>query len=235
MYKNTMISALKELLQLTPGVPIPLSLLENPELSRYFIRFEAGDTIIYQKDPVNYFYILLSGQTIIMNQIAWSTNDIINFVQPPHILGLSEYLNHDSLYNAFVVAGTRCLTFKIGADDFIRLIQSNTELCYDTLSVMGSMFTLNTGHAETRRIFHPKDYVGYYLYIHARDFLPSRPYVYPLTRTAMSAELSINLRTLYRYLDTLKEEGYLTLKKGKIIIEKEHFLKLSERYGKILL
>lgn len=235
MYKNNLIPVLKELLQMPPGAPVPGSLLDNHEYSRYFTHFEPGDTIIYQKDPVNYFYILLSGQTIIMNQISWSTNDIINFVQPPHILGLSEHLTNDPLYNAFVVAGTRCLTFKIKADDFIRLIRTDADLCYYALSIMGHMFSFNTGHAETRRIFHPKDYVGYYLYLHARDYLPSRSYIYPFTRAEMAAELSINLRTLYRYLDSMKEDGYLTLRKGKIIIERSHFAKLSERYSKVLL
>ncbi len=230
MPKDDLRQLLKVLLQLPPNSPVPRSLLIHPTLSRYFVRFERGDTIIYQKDPTKYFFILLNGQTIIMNLISWSTNDIINYVQPPHILGLSEYLTQDEFYNAFVVADTKCLTFKIRANEFIQLIQSDAELCYLVLTVMGYMFTLNTGRAETRRIFPPKDCVGYYLYVQAKN---TSSYTCPLTHNELSAELNINLRTLYRYLDSLKEDGYLTLRRGKIVIESSHFQKLSERYGKV--
>ena len=232
MYKTPEFHLLSEVFSCLSDPSVLDILLKNQEAFRYLKEFKSGETILYQKDPAKYLYFLLRGQCIIMNQISWSPNDIINFVQPPHILGLSECLNNDSLYNAFVVAKTNCVIFQMKTDDFLHTIQSNADLCYHTLITLGQMFSQNLARAETRQVFHPKDCLGYYLYLHAQHSLP---YVCPITRANLALELNINLRTLYRYIDALKTDKYLTLKRGKMIVEKRHFATLSERYSSVIL
>ena len=97
MYKNTK-KALEIILKEEYDKENPLQSFTHLNLGNQLLTVPKGETILYQGDSAEYFYILLSGHTVIMNQISFSTNDIIDYVEPPHILGLMEYINKDSFY-----------------------------------------------------------------------------------------------------------------------------------------
>lgn len=167
-----------------------------------------------------------------MNQISFSTNDIIDYVEPPHILGLMEYINKDSFYTAFVVADTACVLFRVNAKEFMDFIQQDAKLCYQALIITAHIASSNMDRAETHRIFPTKDILGHYLY---RQACYKLPYTCPLTRKGLANKLNINLRTLYRYLDYMEKHNYITLHKGKIIINQEQMEQLSLRYGDVII
>lgn len=231
MYKNT-IEALGIALRGEYNKKDPVSSLAHLSLGSQLIVAEKGETIIYQKDPAKYCYFLLSGRTVIMNQISWSIDDIIDYVEPPHILGLMEYLMKIPSYTAFVVAESTCVLLRVLTEDFVKLIQHENDLCYRTLLILGSVANNNMERAETQRMFPAKDILGHYLYTQAHHSLP---YTCPLTRKDLSDKLTINLRSLYRYLDHMQKKGYIVLKRGKIVIDEEHFEKLAGRYGEVIL
>ena len=231
MKKNT-IAAINMVLNEEYDCENPLVSLLPLDLGSQVVVAEKGDTILYQKDPVRYFYFLLSGRTIILNHISWSIDDVIDFVEPLHILGLMECLMNFDSYTAFVVAETKCVMLRVPKEEFIELIQSDHVLCYKTLLLVAVMANNNMERAETHRMFPPRDILGHYLYTKA---FGSLPYTYPLTRKELSATLTINLRSLYRYINDMKNKGCLSLRRGKIVIEAAHLEKLAERYSEVIL
>ena len=231
MYKST-IEALEIILNDKYDKNDPVSSLKHLSLGNHLMKVGKGETIIYQQDPAKYFYFLLSGRTIILNHISWSTDSIIDYVEPPHILGLLEYLTDVPAYTAFVVADTPCVLFRVAASDYISLIQNDSKLCFRTLIILGKVSNLHMERAEQQRIFPQIDILGHYLYLQARHAVP---YVCSLTRKELADELSINLRTLYRYLDKMEKQGYLILRRGKIVIEQQQLDNLAIRYENIIL
>lgn len=231
MHKNLEI-ALEIILKEEYDKENPLLSFSHLDLGNRLYTVPKGETILYQGDPADYYYFLLSGSTLIMNQISFSTSDIIDYVKPPHILGFMEFILHEPIYTAFVVAESACTLFRIRARDFMDLIRHNAELCYQTLLVTAKMTDSNMNLAETHRIFPPKDLLGWYLYQQARYQIP---YKCPLTRKELSDKLNINLRTLYRYISQLEEEGYIALHKGKIVIGENEMNYLSERYEHVII
>lgn len=193
---------------------------------------EKGDTLIYQKDPINYFYFLLNGRLSAVNQITWNSDNVIDYLEPLDMVGLIEYLNHINFYTAYVVADTKAVLYKIRKDLFEQIIKNNTDLCYKTLFLLGKIAGSNMHRAEARRLFHPLDMLGHYLFLESQAHLP---YVCPITRNILAEKLHINLRTLYRYLNTLHSMDYIEIKHGKICISHENFKKLESRYGNVIL
>lgn len=57
----------------------------------------------------------------------------------------------------------------------------------------------------------------------------------PVNQKGLANKLNINLRTLYRYLDYMEKHNYITLHKGKIIINQEQMEQLSLRYGDVII
>ena len=212
MYKNTK-KALEIILKEEYDKENPLQSFTHLNLGNQLLTVPKGETILYQGDSAEYFYILLSGHTVIMNQISFSTNDIIDYVEPPHILGLM-------------------VLFRVNAKEFMDFIQQDAKLCYQALIITAHIASSNMDRAETHRIFPTKDILGHYLY---RQACYKLPYTCPLTRKGLANKLNINLRTLYRYLDYMEKHNYITLHKGKIIINQEQMEQLSLRYGDVII
>ena len=93
-----------------------------------------------------------------MNQISFSTNDIIDYVEPPHILGLMEYINKDSFYTAFVVADTACVLFRVNAKEFMDFIQQDAKLCYQTLIITAHIAKFQYGSCRNTQNFPDQRY-----------------------------------------------------------------------------
>jgi len=210
----------------------PFSSLSGLVPRNQLITAEKGQTFICQKDPVKYLYVLIKGRAAVLNHIIWNNDNIIDYVESLEILGLVEYLNSMNVYTAYVVAETKCIMLRIPVEIFSHIIQENAFLCYQALLILGKVTESNMNRAETNSTFHPKDQLGHYLFLQAKHVTP---YICPMSRMDLSEYLHINLRTLYRYIDFMEENGFLTLRKGKIVIEAEHLRKLTERYGDVIL
>lgn len=231
MYIST-IDMLKRIFALDYNHEDPIRSFHNSEAIVYIRTYKKHDIIITQKDPVNYFYFLLSGKAAVMNSIAYSKGNLIDTLLPLDIMGLIEYLNDIPYYTGYVVAETSCTVLRIPVTQYGSIIRQDSALCFETLRVLGRVTQSNMDRAETSSIFHPKDRLGHFLYLSSQNH--SR-YVCPLTRKELASQLFINLRTLYRYLSALEDEGYLILNHGKIVIESKQFEKLEERYGSTIL
>ena len=224
--------ALKIILEKTYDKKNPsLSLMEIVPMKDLLV-FEKNDTILNQKDPLDYFYFLLSGRVSVWNEISWNSNNIIEYLEPLEVLGLIEYLNHTKYYTAYILAESKCTIFRIKTEQFIQILQNNNTLCFQMLFVLGKISALNMESAEKHYLFTPRDILGHYLFLQACH---QRPYTCRLTRTALAEKLHINLRTLYRHIYALEMENFLQLRKGKIVIEEEQYQRLAEKYKDIIL
>lgn len=208
----------------------------NPKSDLYQCKnifiFNRNDTIISQKAPINYFYILISGNASVWNQITWNDNNIVSYLTPLEILGLIEYLNNTSFYTADVIAETKCLVYRIPAKHFIQTIKDDSHLCFLTLSALGNVTAANMINAEKSSLFHYEDILGHYLFLEAT---PARPYTSPLTRVQLANRLNINIRTLYRYINLLRDKHYLQLITGKIVIDDHCYKLLAQKYESLIL
>lgn len=200
--------------------------------SKMLISYKKNEIIIQQMDDAEYLYFLLKGKVSVINSISWTNGDVIDTLVPLNIMGLTEKLNNVPRYTASVVANEQCVVMRVNADEYITLISKDAGLCFDTLKMLGKIASHNMNRAETGHIFHPQDRLGYYLFSMAKN---NTPYVCESTRKELSASLYINLRTLYRYLDSMEENGYITIDKGKVIVDENNLKKLDVRYGSVVL
>lgn len=190
-------------------------------------------TIIFQEDMIDYFYILLSGKVSVVNSVSWGYDLVIDYLEPIHILGLVEYLNNINTYTAFIVTESKCTLFKLPVEDFIQTIKKDSALCYQTLVALGEVTQANMNRCELKTIMHPRDALGNHLFHLAGA--SGLPYTFPRNRAELAEELHINLRTLYRYIKQLNEDGFLSLERGKIVIGRTEFEKMVARYNELIL
>lgn len=199
--------------------------------SRYVHTYGKNDMIITMNDMLNNIYILVRGEATVFGSLD-NNGGVIARIEPIEILGLLELLFNQTRYTAFVMAETDCLVFKIPAAMFHEIIQTNSTSCYYTLKTLARVTAKSMTEAATKRLLSPFDIIGYYLYLQAQHELP---YTCPHKRENLATILNINLRTMYRHIDSLKNQGFLTIQKGKIIVEQQHFTLLNERYSAMII
>ena len=231
MYNST-IRAIKLIFDDQYNHENPLLTFKDFQNRSMFHVYNKHDIIIHQGAPVKYIFFLLKGTALVQNSIEWTNSNTLDTLVPLDILGLVELLNDQPNYTGYVVAETPCVVLRVPVDQFLSIIKKDGLLCYETLRVLGKITEHNMNRAETNAIFQPYDRLGHFLYLSALEHLP---YTYPYTRKKLAEDVYINLRTLYRHLDSMEKDGFLKLERGKIIILKEHFEKLDERYGSIVL
>ncbi|HJB19625.1 MAG TPA: Crp/Fnr family transcriptional regulator [Candidatus Bariatricus faecipullorum] len=231
MYNDTK-KALAIIFSRTYNMRNPCESLRDCTSEYHLINYQKGETIICQNDPVKYTYFLLSGRACVLNHISFDSDNVVDFLEPLDVMGLVEFLNGMKAYTAYVVAKEKSAVFRLPLNVFVKIIQEDASLCYQTLLSVGESLKSNMDRAETNQLFRSRDILGHYLFLQAQRKLP---YVCPLTRKSLAENLHINLRTLYRHLSSFEETGCLELRRGKIVIEGEHFERLSERYGDVIL
>ena len=89
MYNNT-IKALEIIFKGEYDLRNPAASLRGIAAKNQLITAERNDTIINQKDPVKYFYLLLKGRACVLNHITWSNDNVVDFLEPLDILGIVE-------------------------------------------------------------------------------------------------------------------------------------------------
>lgn len=193
---------------------------------RNFKVFDNFDNITTQGDVLDTFYIFLKGKAAV-----WNEDQVVGTINPIEILGLIEYLNGIKYYTGDVVTEGECLVLKIKVEDFISLIQSDGKLCYQVLQVFGHAMSASMTNAEQKHLLVQEDILGYFLFLQA---INDHHFECTMTRTQLAKRLNLNLRTLYRYINVLRDNGMLCIKRGKIRVTEDNFVKLKKHYGELI-
>lgn len=196
------------------------------------IHISKGKVLFTQGEKAGSLYIIIKGRATVLNTIDWSINNIVDIIERPHIIGLMEVMNHSSRVSSYVVAISDMVLYHINGNDFLQIIKHDSILCFDTLMVM-SVVTENTMlSAEIKKTFPAQDVLGFYLFQFGKNHLNEE---LKISRAELAEELHINLRTLFRYLEDFKKNGYIKNKQRKIVIGEKELKKLSDRYANIQL
>lgn len=189
----------------------------------------TGRPFISQGEPIHRLHILLAGSCAVVILGSDGRTVIADRMAPVQILGLSETLRGVETYDAAVEAGTGAVLLEIPLPLFQAALSQSLPLCRTFLRYLAVLAVRNMDKADQKALVSPRDSLGFYLY---RSALGKHlPCFLPVSREQLAAELHLNLRTLYRYLDWYKAQGMLLPRRGKLAMDKGCFQKLKAAFG----
>lgn len=203
-----------------PGDYFPPRVMESTRM----LRLKAGDILLREGFAADEVYVLLQGSARVLVHTSAGKMAVVETAQAPHIFGATEAIAEHRLYGATVQAASPVLAARLPMEEYLRAVQSNQEAANVTIHYLAWLAVRNMDKSELKAITRPIDILLRYLYLEAQR--KELPYTIPFTREDMANELHINLRTLYRYIDRLEEQGFLHLQKAKISIDQEAFERL---------
>ena len=196
------------------------------------IRLKQGMQCIGGGLPVDKIYLLTAGKCYIVKYSIDGKRIIADTMYPVQLFGLYEMLREAPVYDATVTAATECVLLEFSAREFSRWIYGDNSIALITLEYLAGLVQNN--YRRNDRSLLNSGMENLLIYIHQYCTGRPLPAVLPVERKTMSEELGINLRTLYRYISRLKEEGLISIERGKISVTKEQFHQLDKLVSQIL-
>ncbi len=195
------------------------------------VRLGKGSPFINSGLPLNKIYLLLSGRCYIVKYSVDGKSIIADTMYPVQLFGLYEMLDHTQVYRATVTAASDCCLLEISAAYFRECLNEDIKTCLLTLEYLAGVMEQSISKSD-RTLFNTA-LQNLVLYIHQQCRGVTLPHRLAISRQTLSEELNINLRTLYRYLDKLKEENLILVERGKILVGPDQFARLDQFVGEL--
>ena len=202
---------------------------------KYYMRvIEVGEeeTLIEAGERCSNIYIILSGR---VTGIEWPMKERPYFFKdysPGDFFGEIEYFAGLTNYRISVVTVSRCRVAVIPVVYYMEWLQNDVEALY--LRTQENMRRLIEQTADARK----------YLFIEGRERLlmhlirkyeqkqpPKKLLELKQSREQLSEEIGFSVKTLNRNIKRLKEEDFIQIKKGKIVIGEEGYLQMKQHIG----
>lgn len=178
------------------------------------VAFRPGDVLMYP-DSAEFSILLLESGTVEVSRYAQEGERILqSFMTAPQCLGLIE-----SLTESPVLSGVKAVT--AGRYYSLRLrdpLFQKPEVLMLLLRYLAGLSEETMRKNAEEKHLSKKDRLAYAIYKNTKAPFPA---TLPLKREDLADLLAIPMRSLYRYLNELEEEGCIFRERGKICVNED--------------
>lgn len=218
--------------QLEEQVPALLEYTKNmPEdiRGRCTVRVHPAGSIIHQKNmELHSFGIVAMGENRVVNELENGNVYMIERNQAIDLIGEVTILAGMEKTSVTIEAVTDNVVAYISRKDASRWLEEDANIL--RLAAWHTAFKLyRSSYNNGAKLFYPPAYILLdYLVRYGRSQgmdgpAPPREISINRTRQALQEEMGINVKTLNRTIRQLKEEGFLSLCKGKIVFDRSQY------------
>lgn len=191
-----------------------------------FQTFAPEQTLINCGLPANKVYVLLNGSCLIVCYSHDGKASVQDSLQAPQIFGLTELICDQQCYSASVVGDKTGMVLAIPSTLFMQAIRNDLAACQAIIKYLAYLARRNMDAWEYSNLYAPQDTLVLHLYTWSRE--QQLPYTLKMERNDLAEFLHIQVRSLYRYLDNLKNQNMCCTVNGKITITEENFQALKD-------
>lgn len=186
-----------------------------------------NDCLIYNDMPSKYVYILLKGACY--SEKYSPSGKLLTAVacKPIEIYGLFEAV-HPTLnrHTATIRCASDCSYIRIPIQTYLDQLSRDPEFGVLSLKHFSLLVERILNENEYLLLNNTKDRLSLHLFRCCEN--QKFPVIVKTTKEELAQLLNISLRTLYRHLDCLYEEGLIATEHGKIVIYESHYQKIKE-------
>ncbi|GGG03011.1 hypothetical protein GCM10010912_54690 [Paenibacillus albidus] len=221
---------LADLIRSIPKLEHMLMQLPAEVCGRFVLRKFPAHTVIVRKDQtLTSVYIICTGRMRIVNEFDNGRLYAFTDTNLYTMIGETEILAGVQEYGCTVESVTECMTVQMSREDFV--------LCFETSHVFAKEISKDIAyklHQSSSKmgenLFYPVRYnlVCFLIAVAQKELAAQTAAVIPLKRQDMADRLGISLRSVNRVIQKLKEDGHVSIVKGKIHIEQQQYIKLTQ-------
>ena len=196
------------------------------------VTVDKGSVLVFRGDTLKFAYIMLKGELGIVYDAKEGKSHLYNCLMPFKIISDIEVLADEDKYCSTVIAEKDSLLFRIP----IRIFRHCMETCPEFSREVIRTFASCAYQISMKRGFQAYGSATQRLAIHltmtaaVRPPNETNPFVVDKTRQTLAEELELSVKTINRSIDTLKADGYLSIRGGKINIGKKQYEMMKENF-----
>ncbi len=196
--------------------------------SRLHLRKIEKGKIIHQKDEkLDYFGILCTGTIEIINELENGNVYLIERNEAIDFIGEVAIVSGYESSSVTIRTLETCYMVFMSAEDCRKLFEESVEF-YKIVTKKIAQKLYNNSYKSGIKFFYPTkyiiaDYFVNYYYNNIEDRVKIKE-----TRDEISKEIGVNVKTLNRTIKALKEENYLDVERGKVVIDSDAIDKLED-------
>ncbi len=196
-------------------------------------RLGPGGIVVKKKDSSKYVYLLVEGELKVVNESENGNIFAYDSILPLSFVGELEVFADEVEYAVTIESIAECTLIQISVNDFIRWLEHDPALLM--LVAKGLAKKMYPTSSEVVNImFQPSiNKVEYYIAKYCNDKIKNADLVkLEKKRQQMADEIGSSIKSVNRSIKKLKEEGLVTIKKGKIYVNRSQHEGLLEAVKK---
>lgn len=177
-------------------------------------------------------FILLTGNCHCIVYSVTGDSIVVDNMIAPHILGVLEIILRIPQFTSSIHTTQTSYILEVPKDIFYHAMLNNVTVAYACTCYFANVAQYYMDMAEIRAFYSTEDTILLYLFNNC--YKAVFPYQVSISRRTMSDLLHINLRTLYRYLNKMKDLDYYSIIDGKIRISEKQYRCLEIHCSEVL-
>lgn len=202
------------------------SLAEEQEAQAHILRLPAGKTLLRAQDDAVSVYILLMGEVEALKEQENGVVYAFAKFKAPDLFGEFEAFAESCSYRSTLFCITNCMLAVLPREVYLAWMRSDAEVLFQRTQHITRQLVHQAG-AE-RNFFFYTGVQRFRVYLSQMWETEQKNGVLRLraTRSQMADETGFCVKTIQRALNSLREQGLLTLEGRTIVIDEEQYRKL---------
>lgn len=189
----------------------------------------AGTTFVHKHHPVDRVYYIVWGECDVINSFINGRNYIYTKNSPGSLQGEMELLGGQNKFTSSVATAKTCkecilMVFPVSV--YNDWLNNNIEFAIAAAKRVGAMICRTSGQVGETTVY-AAECIAASILMDQYDDSSSETVRIMDTRETLADKAGTSTRTINRVIQKFKEQGYISLKGGKIYINPEQYQKLS--------
>ena len=185
---------------------------------------KKGEDIVRPTDKLQSIIMVVKGGAHFIRVSTDGNTNMLAAVNAPFFIGITQLVSNDKEYYSQIIAAKNCLLLYIDCNYFLKEIREDGEAALVVIRDLAKVVERN--HTRMDRMVFLKASNNLMAYIESKwnegeTSRKDRQLIIRERHGVIAADLSVSVRTLYRSINSLKDEGLLSVQKGGVLIVNE--------------
>lgn len=184
-----------------------------------------GSTVTKASAALSAVHILVRGACCISKTTSDGRTVLSATYEGKTVFGLCELLCGANCMDDTVVSTGQSCVMSVSASLFLECMEQSKDLQTALMKSMALYVRDTIAHSD--RLSTHNNSENLLLYLNEKCKNATFPKVIAVGKKQIAEELNMNLRTLYRQLDALVDDGFINRNQGKIVIGEHQYIKMK--------
>ena len=212
-----------------PGVEIRQSFINKlyrlKQDGVYVASLSKGSHVVKSGANLNCVHILVRGACCISKTTSDDRTVLSATYEGKTVFGMCEYLCGCTQFDDNVVATGQSCIMSVSLPLFAECMAQSPALQNSLMKSLAMYVRATIAHSDRLSTHNNSENLILYLNEKCKDAI--FPKVITVGKKQIAEELNMNLRTLYRQLDALVDQGFISRNQGKIVISEHQYIKMK--------